>query len=138
MLSFGKFYTLEIQMSKDKKPFFFKNFQNTPEHFQYAQELFQYTKHLKPIMKRSKYLLAGLALKQNEPTIALNLVHENKVYVSIRFIRFLAFTQSGRFDDACAILRQTIDYYKARKNSVKTYFGIQMVCYSNRKRNYHG
>lgn len=107
----------------------FSNFQNTPEHFQYAQDLFQYTKHLKP-MNRSKYLLAGLALKQNEPMVALNLVPENKLYVTIRFIRFLAFTQSGRYDRACDILRRTIDYFKANSEGVKTCFGIQMVCYS--------
>lgn len=78
--------------------------------------------------------MAGLALKQNEPTIALNLLPENKLYVTIRFIRLIAFTQSGRFDRACNILRQTVDYYKRNRNGVKTYFGTQMVCESIVKR----
>lgn len=82
-------------------------------------------------MNRSRYLLAGLALKQNEPLMALNLVPEYKMYVTIRFIRVLAFTQCGYFDCACDILRRTIAFYKANRNGPKPYFGIQMVCYSN-------
>lgn len=78
-------------------------------------------------MNRSRYLLAGLALKQNEPKIALNLVPERKLYVSIRFIQLMAFAQMGHFDRACDILRRTIDYYKANCDGVKTYFGVQMV-----------
>lgn len=78
-------------------------------------------------MNRSTYLLAGLALKQNEPTIALNLLPENKVYVTIRFLRLIAFTQSGLFDEACEILCRTADYYRNKRSASKPYFGIQMV-----------
>lgn len=103
--------------------------QNTPEHFQYAQDLFYSTKHAKQV-SRSTYLLAGLALKQNEPTVALNLLPENRAYVTIRFIRLMAFTQSGRLDRACEILRQTAHFHKSNRNGPKPYFGIQMVCTS--------
>lgn len=81
-------------------------------------------------MSRSRYLVAGLALKQNEPAVALNLVPDSQLFVSIRFIRLMAFTQIGRFDHACAILRRTINYYKANQNGPKPYFGVQMVCYT--------
>lgn len=79
-------------------------------------------------VNRSRYLLAGLALKQNEPTIALNLIHENKLYVTLRFIRLMGFTQSGRLEQACDILQTTADHYKLKRNGPKPYFGIQMVC----------
>ena len=90
--------------------------------------MFQFTKHLTPKLNRSRYLLAGLALKQNEPSIALNLVPENNSYVTVRYLRLLAFTQSGRFEQACNILRQNIDKYNVNRNGNKPYLGTQMVC----------
>lgn len=82
---------------------------------------------MKPL-NRSTYLLAGLALKQNEPTLALNLLPEDRLYVTCRFIKFIAYTQSGRFDRACEILRRTIGFYHSKSNVAKPYFGTQMVC----------
>lgn len=79
-------------------------------------------------MNRSTFLLAGLALKQNEPVMALNLLPRDNLYVTARFLKFMAYTQSGRFNRACDILRRTINYYHSRSNVAKPYFGHQMVC----------
>lgn len=100
--------------------------QNTPEHFEYAQNLWQRTKNVKQL-NRSKYFVAGLALKQNQPKVALNLVSENNLYVTVRFIQLAAFTKSGNFDRACDIIRRTIESYKLNPSENKPNFGHQMV-----------
>lgn len=100
--------------------------QNTPGHLQYAEDLWQRTEQFKP-MNRNKYFLAGLALKQNKPSIALNLVNERHLYVTYRFIQLMAYTQSGNFDEACDILSRTIKSYKVNRSINKPNFGNQMV-----------
>lgn len=73
-------------------------------------------------------MLAGLALKQNSPEIALSLVDISSSYVTIRFIKLMAYTQMGEFDKAFDILRQTIQIYIFHETNKKPSIGRQMVC----------
>lgn len=61
---------------------FFFCFQNTPKHFAYAQELWKRAQNVKQL-NRSRYFLAGLALKQNNPKCALGLVRAPSRYVTV-------------------------------------------------------
>lgn len=78
-------------------------------------------------LTRSRYFLAALAINQNEPEVALNLVPESNLFVTVRFIQFIAFTKSRTFDRACNILRRAIDSYKLNPAKSKPNFGNQMV-----------
>lgn len=66
-------------------------------------------KHIRVLIRRNRHLLAGLALKQNDPMYALSLLEDKEYHIGARFIRLMAFMQSRRFDCAIAVLRQTID-----------------------------
>lgn len=67
-------------------------------------------------------------MKQNSPEIALSLVDGPSSYVTMRFIRLMAYTQLGEFNKACEILQQTIENYKLNATRNKPCFGKQMVC----------
>lgn len=74
--------------------------------------------------------MAGLALKQNDPNVALSLLDNKEYYIGARFIRLMAFMQGNRFDCALAVLRQTIDTCKNHehgKMNTHPYYGRQVV-----------
>lgn len=86
--------------------------------------------HIRVLIRRPRYLLAGLALKQNDPMLALNLLEDREFHAGARFIRLMAFTQSHRFNCAFDVLRQTINTYKNFKYGkmlTVPYYGTQMV-----------
>ncbi|XP_055309558.1 pentatricopeptide repeat-containing protein 2, mitochondrial-like [Sitodiplosis mosellana] len=99
---------------------------NTPEHFQYADELWKQAQNVKQL-SRSRYLLAGLAIKQNSPKYALGLVRSPFPYATVRFLRLAAFTQLGYYDKAIDILQQSVANFKLNSTSTKPSFGKQMV-----------
>lgn len=102
-------------------------FQNTPEHFRYAQELWTQARNVKQL-SRSKYLLAGLAIKQNDPKYALALVNIPAIYVTVRFLQLTAYTQLRNFDKANAVLKQSIANFQLNAtNGKKPCVGKQMV-----------
>lgn len=103
--------------------------QNTPEHYKYAKDLYPHVRHIKAFKRRTKYLLAGLALKQNDPMFALQLLDDKEFQIGARFIRLIAFTQCNSFDSALAVLNQTIDVYKQGKMLNVPYYGKQVVIY---------
>lgn len=102
--------------------------QNTADHFKYAQDLWKEAENVKQL-HRSRYFLAGLAMKQNSPEIALRLVDGPSSYVTMRFIRLMAYTQLDDFNKACDLLQQTIENYKLKSTKNKPCFGRQMVCH---------
>lgn len=116
----------------------FFRFQNTKEHYEYAKDLYQRIQHIRLLIRRPRHLLAGLALKQNEPTVALSLLENNEYHIGARFIRLMAFMQCRRFDCTFDVLRQTIYTCKKighGKMLTHPYYGRQVVytyCYSVR------
>lgn len=104
-------------------------FQNTQEHYKYAKDLYPhvYSEHINAFKRRTKYLLAGLALKQNDPMFALQLLDPKEYQIGARFIRLIAFTQCLSFTDAFAVLYQTINMYKQGKMVNVPYYGTQVV-----------
>lgn len=101
--------------------------QNTAEHYEYARNLWKDLKNYKQL-HRTSYLLAGLAIKQDDPKFALSLVDSKRFYVTERFIRFIAHTKLGEFDKSCDLLRDALRIYKTKANTHKPSFGKQMVC----------
>lgn len=92
----------------------------------YALDLWNVTQHVKQL-NRSSQLLAGLALKQNDPKLALSLINNASTYATIRFIQLAAFTQLGDFHNAFHVLHRTIEAYKLNVSSFKPYFGKEMI-----------
>lgn len=102
-------------------------FQNTQEHYKYARDLYPHVRHIKAFKRRTKYLLAGLALKQNDPMYALQLLDAKEFQIGARFIRLIAFTQCHSFDSAFAVLKQTINVFKQGRMANVPYYGTQVV-----------
>lgn len=106
----------------------FDYLQNTEEHYAYARDLYERVQHIRILIRRARHLLAGLALKQNDPSVALSVLEEKEFHIGARFIRLMAFTQSHRFNCAFAVLQQTIDSYKNNgKMMNKPLYGSRVV-----------
>ncbi|XP_031617089.1 pentatricopeptide repeat-containing protein 2, mitochondrial-like [Contarinia nasturtii] len=99
--------------------------QNTPEHYEYTRKVWQSIKDLKPL-RRTQFLLAGLAIKQDDPNFALSL-NVFSFYVTSRFIRFIAFTKLGQFEKAFNILNQSIVSCSRGTDTQKPCIGKEMV-----------
>lgn len=106
-----------------------KYFQNTQEHYKYAKDLYPHIRHIKAFKRRTTYLLAGLALKQNDPLVALQLLDSKEFQIGARFIRLIAFTQCHSFANAFAVINQTINVYKQGKMTNVPCYGTQVVNY---------
>lgn len=76
-------------------------------------------------MQRCADFVAGLALKQKDPKIAIELVGRKGNHVLPRFIRIMAYTQTGEFDEALNVIEQTM---KIPNSGFKPTIGKQMVC----------
>lgn len=63
-------------------------------------------------MRRTITYAAALALNNNDYQLCLDLLSNTKQqnYVTIRNLKALAFAKLGRFDDALAILRASLEY----------------------------
>ncbi|XP_037046671.1 pentatricopeptide repeat-containing protein 2, mitochondrial-like [Bradysia coprophila] len=82
--------------------------ENTPESFKYASNLFMELSNIGHIpIRRAITFAAALALKQNAPHVALEIIGtvRQQNYVTVRNIKAEAFSNLGRADDAVAILR---------------------------------
>lgn len=83
--------------------------QNTPKHYKYAIDLWKQLDESREL-RRSLYFLSALALKQNNPKTAINLLSQtDPKYVTSRFIHLAAYTNNREFKNAFNILRQTIN-----------------------------
>lgn len=78
-------------------------------------------------MNRLKQLIAALALKQNQPQIAIELTDPSRNFATDRFINLTAFTQLGEFDKAIGVLQRTIQIYKQKAMKQMPTIGKQMV-----------
>lgn len=85
---------------------------NTPESLAYATKVFHGAVESGHIpLRRASTFMALLALNQNEPQVALEVLGNVKGqnYVSVRAIRALALARMKRYDDVLPIIRSLLD-----------------------------
>ncbi|EAT38791.1 AAEL009350-PA [Aedes aegypti] len=86
--------------------------ENTPESFQYAMDLWKELNAVGHIpMRKATAFAAALALKHNQPGIALEIVGTvtKGNYVTIRQLRILALTEMERLDDLIPVFRSVLE-----------------------------
>lgn len=85
---------------------------NTPASFEYASNLWKEATSVgvTPV-RRAVSLFAALALKQNEPHVALEVVANVRQhhYITVRSVKALALAHLKRFDDALPIVRSILE-----------------------------
>lgn len=92
----------------------FQLLQNTPESFQYSTALWRELNDVGHIpMRKTTTFAAALALAQNSPHIALEIVGtvRQQNYMTVRNIKVLALAQLGRADDAIPVLRSVLEVH---------------------------
>jgi pentatricopeptide repeat domain-containing protein 2 len=85
---------------------------NTPQSFEFAKTLWTELNEAGHYpMRRATTFMAALALNQEQPEIALEVVSivKQQNYLTVRTIKALAFAMMGRFDDAVPILRSVLE-----------------------------
>ncbi|XP_063700900.1 pentatricopeptide repeat-containing protein 2, mitochondrial-like [Culicoides brevitarsis] len=85
---------------------------NTPESYKYALELMRDMNSKGHIpMRRSVTFAAGLALAQNEPQVALEMLLGTKQqnYITVRNMKVVAMLDLGRVEDVIPILRSILE-----------------------------
>lgn len=82
-------------------------------------------------MRRSITFAAALAVKQNAPHVALEIVGtaRHQQYVTVRNIKVLAFTDLGRADDALPILKSVL---QGNDTTTKHSFAKDVVGFDNK------
>ncbi|XP_062553584.1 pentatricopeptide repeat-containing protein 2, mitochondrial-like [Armigeres subalbatus] len=84
--------------------------ENTKESFRYAMDLWKELNAVGHIpMRKATALAAGLALKQNQADIALEIVGSKGNYVTIRQLKILALTSLERLDDLIPVFRSVLE-----------------------------
>ncbi|XP_045502072.1 pentatricopeptide repeat-containing protein 2, mitochondrial-like [Colias croceus] len=85
--------------------------QNTAQSYEYAKKLWNEMMQVGSVpLRRACTLMAALALKNNEPHVALECVAlQTPHYVTIRNIKVMALSKIERIDDALPILRGVLD-----------------------------
>lgn len=87
-------------------------FQNTPESFKYSTNLWKDLNNVGHIpMRKTTTFAAALALAQNAPHVALEIVSTVKQqnYMTVRNLKVIALALMGRGDDVLPILRSVLE-----------------------------
>lgn len=99
--------------------------ENTPETLEYGLKVWREIEGKGyMIMRRATTFLAALAIKQNSPHIAIEILSSVREarYMLVRCLKVLAYTDLNRFTEIVPILRSSLEH--DRPNGVKeTYFG---------------
>lgn len=103
---------------------------NTPEAFEKAYELWSRMSEVgnKVQFRKSRTFIAGLALKQNRPDVALKILEGDTTYVTMRHIKMLAWAQTGQFDRIFEMLKQLIERHNENPK-LKPFQSILVVSY---------
>lgn len=64
--------------------------------------------------RKSRTFVAGLAVKQNRPELALTILEGETMYVTMRHIKLLAWAQLGQFDNVFKMLQQLIKQHEEK------------------------
>ncbi|XP_041984927.1 pentatricopeptide repeat-containing protein 2, mitochondrial-like [Aricia agestis] len=97
---------------------------NTPKSFQYATQMWSemISTGIQPV-RRSTTFMAGLALNQHAPHIALESLSQQKPhYITIRNIKAMALADMDRIDDALPILRGVLEVDRPDQQGKHTFF----------------
>lgn len=70
--------------------------------------------------RKSRTFVAALAVKQNQPKLALEILKGETMYVSMRHIKLMAWAQTGQFDEIFSMLRSVIELNNKPKMDPKT------------------
>ncbi|CAD7077112.1 unnamed protein product [Hermetia illucens] len=85
---------------------------NTPQSLEFALNLLRELRELNYVpMRKAAAFAAGLALRQNSPHVALEIVANQKdqQYITMRNIKALAYAEMNRPEDALPILRSVLE-----------------------------
>lgn len=79
-------------------------------------------------MRRATSFLAALAIKQNAPHIAIEILSSIREarYIQIRCLKIVAYTHLQRYTDIVPILRTTLEH--DRPNTLKEVYFTDVVC----------
>lgn len=90
---------------------------NTPESLDSAYELWSKisNKGNQIQFRKSRTFVAGLALKQNRPEMALEILEGETTYVSMRHIKILAWALTGQFDKVFEMFRTLMKRHAEEK-----------------------
>lgn len=90
---------------------------NTPEALDSAYELWSKisNKGNQIQFRKSRTFVAGLALKQNRPELALEILEGDTTYVSMRHIKILAWARTGQFDKVFEMFRTLMKRHAEEK-----------------------
>lgn len=97
--------------------------ENTPEAFEYSKALWSELSAAGHIpMRKAATFAAGLALKQNAPHIALEIIGNipQQNYVTIRNIKIQALVDMNRLEDAIPLLRSILEVAPTGPNKQQT------------------
>lgn len=97
--------------------------ENTPASFEYSKTLWKELGEAGHIpMRKAATFAAGLALKQNAPHIALEIISNipQQNYVTIRNIKIQALVDLNRLDDAIPLLRSILEVAPTGPNKQQT------------------
>lgn len=102
--------------------------QNTPDAFNQAYELWTRMTEVgnKVQFRKSRTFVAGLALKQNRPDLALSILEGDTTYVTMRHIKILAWAQIGEVDRVFEMLEQMIERHNENPK-LKPFQSISVV-----------
>lgn len=104
---------------------------DTCEHYEYANSLWEQIDQKKQI-RRSMLLLSALALKQNHPEYALELIaSQNQSYVVARFLRLAIYTSMQNFQDAFDLIAMNLYADERRNPKRKPTIGKHLVIHTH-------
>lgn len=97
---------------------FVVNFQqNTPDALKKAYDLWiDISEGVNKVQfRKSRTFVAGLALKQNQPELALKILEGETTYVTMRHIKLLAWAQLNQFDKVFDMFRNVLKRHESEK-----------------------
>lgn len=106
----------------------FHTIQNTPEAYEQAYKLWSQMTEVgnKVQFRKSRTFVAGLALKQNHPEVALSILEGDSTYVTMRHIKMLAWAQIGQFNKVFEMLKQMNERHEENQKQ-KPFQSISVV-----------
>lgn len=78
--------------------------------------------------RKSRTFVAGLALKQNKPDIALQILEGETAYVSMRHIKLLAWSRTSKFKEIFEMFHSLFKLHEENKKRMPS-TSIEVVSY---------
>lgn len=78
-------------------------------------------------LRASRTFVAALAVNQNDPETALQLMTGEGIYTSMRHINLMAWAQTAQFKDIFAMLNKMIEFFNQKNGKVSMTTSIGVV-----------